>query len=327
MRRAAANRLVAADPPQQQRRILGLEVENQAVDLHVHQVVAVAEPQALLPDPVVNRLPTARHTVLQRPEHQFDGILHHSDRQHGPDHLAVRNHHAGILLRSKQISHTLQKTPFAPGFDDCILAHDPAERNRIARDACLGTDQFADALVEESGRRSGADRLPQAHRAPLLVVEQARNAVQAHGLQRVVTDGERPQRIDTPPHGPQLAPITVFIGEVSGNHQLSVALGLVQVVKRAVDGRPLGVEQDGVAVGRREAHQSPVDIGDGQDTHDSEQHISRHDLRFDKFGLLHGVKDTESYADGQPPPSCVIPAAPVAPSARRRGAKGTNYHR
>ncbi len=51
--------------------------------------------------------------------------------------------------------------------------------------------------------------------------------------------------VDTAPYGLQFGPITGFEGEISGNHQLSVTLGLVQMVKRAVDGRALGMQQGG----------------------------------------------------------------------------------
>ena len=305
-RRPSAESLVALDTLHQVGRVLGLEVHDQAVYLRIDQFVAVTQPQPLLPRMVVDALPVARDAVLQGLQHQHDGVLHRVDGDDRGDGLAARDHEARIGLRgTEQIAQPLEKAAFGARHGRRVLPHDAAERDRIGHDGLPGTDQTADVLVQQARRGPGADRTAQAHRAALLVGDQPRDAVQTHRLQRIPADGQRPERVDRGPHGTQFPPVTRLVRGVSGDHQLSVAFGLVEVVEGPVDGAALGMQQSVTAVGRRETDRHPVDVAHRENTDRNQQEIARHDLRFDEFRLLHRPKYTKK------------PGNPRAENARR----------
>ncbi len=291
-RRPPAECLRALDAPHQKLRILGLEVPDQAVYLRIHQLVAVTQPQPLLPCPVVNAQAVARDAVLQGSQHQRDGILHRSGGNCGGHQFAAGDHHARILLRrTEQIAQPLQET--APGARNGrrVQPHDASERRRVGRNPLPGTDQVADVLVEQTGRGTGADRAPQAHRAPFLVGEQPRDAVQAHRLQRIPVARQHPQRVDTAPHRAQFAFVTRLVGLVAGDHQLPVTFGLIEMVKGPADGAVLGLQLHVTAVGSGKTNHDPVDIPHREHTDRDQQDIARDHLRLDEFRLLHSAKD------------------------------------
>ena len=250
-RRPPAEHLVALDALHQVSRILGFEIHDQAVYLRVYQFVAVTQPQSLLPHLVVETQPVARNAVLQCPQHQCDSILHRLCGHDRADLLTARNDDARIgLRRAEQVAQPLKETAFGTRHNRRILPHDAAERRRIGHNTLPGTDQAADIFVQQARRSPGANRMPQAHRAAFLIGDQPRDAVQPHRLQRISAEGKRSQRVDTASYGTQFAPVTVFIGLVSGDHQLPVAFGLIKVVESPVDGPALGMQQGIAAVGR-----------------------------------------------------------------------------
>ena len=287
-RRPPAEGLRLLDAPHQEGRILGLEIHNQAVYLRIDQVVAVTQPQAFLPRLVVNAQAVARDTVLQGPQHQRNGVLHRFDGHHRGHQFAAGNHDARIRLRrAEQIAQPLQKAPFAPRHGHRILLYDAAERGCVGDDPLPGTDQVADILVQQAGRGTAADRAPQAHRPPLLVGKQPRDAVQTHHLQRIPVARQRPQRVDTSPHGAHLALVTHLVRLVAGDHQLTVTLGLIEVVEGAVDGAVPGLQQGVAAVGGGKTDHHPVDIPDREHTDRNQQDIACDHLCLDEFRLFH----------------------------------------
>ena len=307
-RRPAAESLRALDAPHQELRILGLEVHDQAVYLRVDQLVAVTQPQSLLPRPVVDAQAVTRDAILQGPQHQRNGIFHRPGGHRGGHQFAAGDHHARILLRrTEQIAQPLQKTPPGARHGRRVLPHDAAERRRVGHDPLLGTVQVADVLVEQFGRGTGADRAAQAHRAPLLVGEQPRDAVQTHRLQRIPVARQRAQRVDAGPHGAQFAFVTRLVGLVAGDHQLPVTFGLIEMVKGPADGAVLGLQLYVAAVGSRKTDHHPVDIAHREHTDRDQQDVARDHLRFDEFRLLHSVKDNERSAQRQTRPTPTEP--------------------
>ena len=380
VRRAAAQRLAGVDAGHEVLGLLLLEVEDQAVDLGIDQVVAVAQAEPLAPGRVVDVQALARNAVLQGAQHQGDrvadrpGIGARGGREGVDEDLAARDDHVGgILRRAEQVGQAAEEAPLGVrhghrvGVDDAgpgqrIAAQGRGARRfakrvrrggeharqrirprrigsgeRVGAHPCVGVqqrigrrrpprdlapqrvarpqrvapgqrvgreaplrggvlrplDQGADILVEQAGRAARADRAAQAHRPLLLVGEQPHDAVQTHRLQRVDAPVETAQRVDAPAHGAQLAAVERLARLVAGDHELSVALGLVEVVEHLVHGAAFALQQGVAAVGRAVAHHRPVDITHREDAGRDEDQITRGDLRFDESGLFHDLKITK----------------------------------
>ena len=100
VRRPAADSLRLVDLAQQERRILGFEIHDEAVNLRIHQFVAVAEAHPFVPRPVVDADAVAGHPILQRPEDDGDRILHGRRGERIDDPLTVGDHDARFLSSS-----------------------------------------------------------------------------------------------------------------------------------------------------------------------------------------------------------------------------------
>ena len=338
LRGTLPDRLVRVDAPHEEGRLLLLEIEDQAVDLGVHQVVAVPQAQPLAPRLVVDAQPFAGHAVLQGAQDQRDRVPDRLGRQRLPgpperidDDFAPRDHHVRVVPgRAEQVGQPAEEPPFGARHGHCVGTHEAGRRQRVGRGRQYGRegvgqqgaqrvgpgervrgkkaagregkrvgareavarpfDERADVLLQQARRGPGADRPPQAHRPPLLVREQPHDAVQTHRLQRIPASGDAAQRVDAGPHGPQLAPVAPLEGLVSGDHQLAVALGLVEVVEHLIDRAALVAQQRVAAVGRGEAHRLPIDVSHREDAGRDEDDVSRGDLRFDELRLFHDLK-------------------------------------
>ena len=301
-RRTAADGLRLLEAVHQKSRILGFEIHDKAVYLRVHQLVAVPQAHPFVPRPVVDADAVAGHPVLQRPQHHRDRILHLRRRQRIHDPFVAGNDHPGLLLRrAEQVGEATEELALAPRDGHRIL-HDHARSDGVrrpyddavpARRVVRRTDQLADILVQQAGRGGRTDRPPQAHRPPLLVGQKTHDAVQTHRLQRILRSGQPPQRVDQAAHGAQFAFVAGLVGLVSGDHQLTVTLGLIKMVERLSRDAAFGVKQGIAAVGSRKTHHRPVDIAYRKDADRDQDRISRENLGFDEFRLFHAFKDKE----------------------------------
>ena len=269
VRRPATDSLRLVDLAQQERRILGFEIHDEAVNLRIHQFVAVAEAHPFVPRPVVNADAVAGHPILQRPEDDGDRILHGRRGERIDDPLTVGDHDARILFgRTEQVGETAEEIALAPRHrHGQRILHHRTHRHAVAQNphavhTVRRADQLADILVQQAGRSRRTDRPPQVHRPPLLVAQQPHNAVQAHRLERILLPGQVAQRVDIAAHGAQFTFVPRLVRLVSGDHQLAVTLGLVEVVEGLSHDIALGVQQRITAVGGRKTHHRTVNIPD-----------------------------------------------------------------